>query len=110
MDRVPGGDGWRAFDEHWIDNAALAQLISPDLYQEGNMLYFVAAVEKEIVKVNLGDKIGATSPRETKLAYGPDAFVAETAELAKQKALIRWMVSETELDSLEVYVLPFQRS
>jgi len=42
------------------------------------------------------------------VALGPEAFWAEGAERAKQKALIYWGVDEEELDTLEVYVCPFQ--
>ena len=58
------------------------------------MLYFVAG----IVENDDGVK---------ELKYEPEAFVGDTKEAVKQKALIRWDVPEGEIDSLELVVLPF---
>ena len=119
IDAITGGTKRTDF---LLDNEgearALAWCILQDLInsEEGDMVYFIAGAWKKgsLTARPLDYKVppDAMWTKEKRpqavLAHGPDAFVAESAEMAKQKALIHWGVTEAELDSLEIYTLPFQ--
>jgi len=63
--------------------------------EEGNMLYWVA-----------GTFTGNDLVESIK--YPPEVFLAASAEQARQKAIIRWKLTEDDLEAVEVYVCPFR--
>ena len=71
------------------------------------MLYFVAGLAVEKKEITIEDALTIAKDEHAVLKHAPEAFVGDTKEAVKQKALIRWAVPEGEIDSLELVVLPF---